>query len=232
MANLLDDLKGILSPEEYAKIDGNPALKTRAAKAAELLDWYGGEDTTTTTTTTTTAPPETRTTPPPAFDLSGIERMLDSKLGAINTTIETKINETVQKRGDELVNNAVKIALQRSDELNRIYMEHQSNYGEAFDTTKFNEFLEANKDKGFRSIRQGYDAYIAPRAIDREVDVKVKAKLAEESGKHVPGTTPAPSTNPAILAFKKRNVAADGQGMTGAQRAAALLDRRAAEQSA
>jgi len=237
MANLLDDLKGILSPEEFAKIEGNPALKARTAKAAELLDWYGGEETTT-TTTTTTEPTRTTTTEPtrtaPQFDLSGIERMFDARLGKINETIETKIADVVKTRGDELVNNAVKIALQRSDELNRIYSRHLKETGTEFDTVKFNEYLEKPeiKAKGFRSLTDAYEAYAAPVVQEREVDRRVQAKLAEKSGQNVPGTTPAPSTNPAILAFKKRNVATDGQGMTGAQRAAALLDRRAAEQSA
>ena len=239
MANLLDDLKGILSPAEYAKIEGNAALKTRASKASELLEWYGGEEepATTTTTTTTVQPAATTTVQlaqrnAPNFDLSSIETMLDKKLSTLNTTIDTKIGEVVKQRGDELVNNAVKIALQRSDELNRIYMEHQANFSEAFDTTKFNEFLEANKDKGFRTIRQGYDAFIGPRAEDARVQKRVKEELAKQSGNNVPGTTPPPSANAAILHFKKRTVAGDGTATTGAQRAAALLDKRMAEASA
>jgi hypothetical protein len=235
MANLLDDLKGILSPEDFAKIEGNPALKARTVKAAELLDWYGGDPDPDPALPVKKDPdPAPVKRDPPQFDLSGIERMFDARLGKINETIETKIADVVKTRGDELVNNAVKIALQRSDELNRIYSRHLKETGTEFDTVKFNEYLEKPeiKAKGFRSLTDAYEAYAAPVVQEREVDRRVQAKLAEKSGQNVPGTTPAPSTNPAILAFKKRNVATDGQGMTGAQRAAALLDRRAAEQSA
>ena len=33
MANLLDDLKGILSPEEYAKIDGNRCAQDESGES-------------------------------------------------------------------------------------------------------------------------------------------------------------------------------------------------------
>ncbi|MGD0783555.1 MAG: hypothetical protein ABSA30_11920 [Candidatus Aminicenantales bacterium] len=154
-----------------------------------------------------------------------IERMLDTKLATINTTIETKIADVVKTRGDELVNNAVKIAVQRTDELSRIYIEHNQNYSEPFDSSKFNEYLEANKDKGFRTIRQAYDAWVSPRAMEREVDKKVKEKLAAQSGPNVPGTTPAPATNTNIRHFMKRTGTGAAATETGASRAAAMLDR-------
>lgn len=226
---ILDDLKGILGDDAIAKIEANAALKAKISRGDELRGYYDGDEEVTPPARAAEEPAPARREPPAAFDLGAIERMLDTKLGKVNEIVDARVDAAVKTRGDELVNNAVKIALQRSDELNRIYMEHQSNYGEAFDTTKFNEFLESNKDKGFRSIRQGYDAYIAPRAVEREVDTKVKAKLAEGSGRHVPGTTPPPSTNSNIRFFKQRSAAGDGTASTGAQRAAALLDKRLAE---
>lgn len=226
---ILDDLKGVLSPEDFAKIEGNTALRTKLTKGEELYSFYVGDD-------DLPAEPAAKPAATPAaksdLDLSGIERMLEAKLGDLNKTIDSRIGEMVKTRGDELVNNAVKIALQRTDELSRIYIEHQANFGESFDSAKFNEYLEANKDKGFRSIRQAYDAYVAPQATEREVEKRVQAKLKEESGRSVPGTTPPPSVNSNIRHFKARSLAADGQGMTGAQRAAALLDKRMAESQA
>ena len=41
---LLDDLKGLLSPEEFAKIEGNAALKTRVEKSDELYSYYAGAE--------------------------------------------------------------------------------------------------------------------------------------------------------------------------------------------
>ena len=123
----------------------------------------------------------------------------------------------------------------------KIYTKHQQATGKDWDDAeevKFNDFLKANNEavktgagKQYRSITEAYNDYIAPvvqeRTIAEEVDKRVKAT----SGQHVPGTTPAPSANPAILAFRKRSVTGDGK-TSGAERAAALLDRRLSEQSA
>jgi hypothetical protein len=229
---ILDDLKGILSPAEYEKIAGNAAMKTKLEKGEELYGYYvGADDPPPAAAPAAGDPPPAARATPPSLDLSGIERVLDARLSKLDERIDARLNTVVTEKGNELVNNAVRIALQRSDELNRIYMEHQANYGEAFDSSKFNEFLEANKDKGFQSIRQGYDAYISPRATEREVEKRVTAKMAEKSGQQVPGTTPAPGTNKTILHFKGRTAAAGDGATTGAQRAAALLDRRAAKAS-
>jgi hypothetical protein len=236
MPGILDDLKGVLSADEFAKLEANATLKTRIARGDELRSFYDGDEITPVVDPPAKVDPPARVDPPAGtggqFDLSAIERMLDKKLGVIDQRIETKISDVVKVRGDELVNNAVKIAVQRTDELSRIYAEHNANYGEAFDSTKFNEYLEANKDKGFRSIRQAYDAWVAPRALDREVDRKVKEKLAAESGKNIPGTTPAPATNSNIRHFMKRTGTGATAGETGASRAAAMLDRLEASRAA
>jgi hypothetical protein len=229
MPGILDELKGVLDDATMAKIEANAALKTRITRGDELRSYYDGDEPPVVADPPARVDPPARPNPPAGtggqFDLSAIERMLDTKLASINTTIEAKIGDVVKARGDELVNNAVKIAVQRTDELSRIYVEHNANYGEAFDSGKFNEFLEANKDKGFRSIRQAYDAWVAPKATEREVDKRVKEKLAAESGKNVPGTTPAPATNSNIRHFMKRTGTGAAAGDTGASRAAAMLDR-------
>jgi len=228
MPGIIDDLKGVMSAEEFAKLEANATLKTRITRGEELRSFYDGDEVPAVADPPATVEPPARTAPAGTggqFDLSAIERMLDTKLATINTTIETKIADVVKTRGDELVNNAVKIAVQRTDELSRIYIEHNQNYSEPFDSSKFNEYLEANKDKGFRTIRQAYDAWVSPRAMEREVDKKVKEKLAAQSGPNVPGTTPAPATNTNIRHFMKRTGTGAAATETGASRAAAMLDR-------
>lgn len=231
---ILDDLNGILTPEQLATINGNVALKSKLSKADELYGFYVGDDEPVNTPPANKTPVNTPANTPPAnanFDLSSIESMFDKKLGNLNKTIEDKIGEVVKTRGDELVNSAVKIALQRSDELNRIYVEHSTNFGEVFDSGKFNTFLEENKDKGFRSIRQAYDAFVAPQTMQREVDKKVQEEINKRSGSHVPGSTPPPSSNSNIRVFLNRGKATDGTGTTGSQRAAAALDRKLAREA-
>lgn len=221
---ILDDLKGLLSPAEFAKIEGNSAIATRLTRGEELRSFYEGEE------PPAHVDPPARVNPPGMFDLSAVERMLDSKLGKINETVDARVAEVVKTRGDELVNNAVKISIQRADELNRIYYRSERETGEPFDSAKFNTFLESPEAKAARypTITAAYEAYVAPVVQAKTIaDARKEgaaAARAEDSGKHVPGTTPGPAVNANILHFQKRTAAGEAQP-TGAGRAAAALDK-------
>jgi hypothetical protein len=232
---LLDDLKGILSPAEFAKIQGNPAVATSLARGQELISFYDGDEP---PASTVVDPPPARSTPPPAaagqFDLSALDRMLDAKIGKINDLVDARVADVVKTRGDELVNSAVGIAVRRADELNRIYGRHEREVGKPFDSADFNAFLDKpeNKARGYRSITEAYEAYEGPvvqeRTIESEVEKRVKARSGSAG---VPGTTPAPATNSNIRMFINRGkTGADGAPTTGAGRAAAMLDRMQSRQ--
>lgn len=228
---LLDDLKGILSPEEFAKIQGNAAVSTRIAKGDELYGFYVGEEPPANAPPANTPPanePPARTTPPGMFDLGAIERMLDTREARQKEFIKTELENTVKARGDEFVNNAVKIAVQRADELNRIYARHSELTGKPFDSVDFNAFLEKPeiKAKGFRTLNDAYEAYAAPIVTEKTISAEVDKRVKANSGSSVPGTTPAPATNSNIRVFMSRGRAGDGsQPNTGAGRAAAALDK-------
>ena len=232
---LLDDLKGLLSPAEFAKIQGNLAVATSLARGQELISYYDGDET---PTPAVVDSPVARSTPPPAaagqFDLSAIDRMLDAKLGKINEIVDARVADVVKTRGDELVNNAVGIAVRRADELNRIYGRHEREVGKPFDSNDFNAFLEKpeNKARGYRSITEAYEAYVAPVVQERTIEAKVEERVKARSGTAgVPGTTPAPATNSNIRMFINRGkTGADGTPTTGAGRAAAMLDRMQSRQ--
>lgn len=230
---ILDDLKGLLSPAEFAKLEGSP-VATRLTRGDELRSFYDGEEPP--PAATVVDPPPARQAPPNGggqFDLSSIERMLDTKLANLNTIVDARVAEVVKTRGDELVNNAVKISLQRADELNRIYSRHAVETGKAFDSVEFNAFLEKPevKARGYRSITQAYEDFVAPLTTEREVEKRVKDRMAAESGKNVPGTTPAPAANSNIRVFMKRGANGTDAPTTGAGRAAAALDRIMARQN-
>ena len=231
---LLDDLKGLLSPAEFAKIQGNSAVATRLARGEELVSYYDGDEP---PVAAVVDPPPARSTPPPAagqFDLSAIDRMLDAKLGKINETVDARIADVVKTRGDELVNSAVKISIQRADELNRIYGRHERETGKPFDSADFNTFLEKpeSKARGYRSITDAYNDYVAPVVTERTIETEVEKRVKARSGSAgVPGTTPPPATNSNIRMFINRGTTgADGAPATGAGRAAAALDRIQARQ--
>jgi hypothetical protein len=121
--------------------------------------------------------------------------------------------------------------VQRADELSRVYSRHEHETGKPFDSAEFNAFLEKPevKQQGFRTITQAYEAFVAPvvaeRTINAEVDKRYKAKVADDSGKHVPGTTPGPAVNSNIRFFQKRTASGAAVETTGAGRAAAALDK-------
>ncbi len=239
---LLDDLKGILSPEEFAKLDGNAALKPRMTRGDELRSYYDGEE-----PPVAAVAPHARVTPPPAagsgqFDLGSIERMLDSKLGKINEVVDARVAEVVKSRGDELYNNVRAGVRNDALQLVKMYTRHQEVTGAPWtdeEEVKFNDFLKTNNEavkagsggKMYKSLTEAYNDYIAPVVEDRRVDAKVQQRLAAESGKHVPGTTPAPATNSNIRVFMKRSANGAEATTTGAGRAAAALDRIMARQN-
>jgi hypothetical protein len=232
---LLDDLKGILSPAEFAKIQGNSAVATSLARGQELISFYDGDEP---PANTVVDPPAARSTPPPAaagqFDLSAIDGMLDAKLGKINEIVDARVADVVKTRGDELVNNAVGIAVRRADELNRIYGRHEREVGKPFNSADFTAYLEKpeNKARGFRTMTDAYEAYVGPVVQERTIEAEVTKRVKAQSGTAgVPGTTPAPATNSNIRMFINRGkTGADGAPTTGAGRAAAMLDRMQSRQ--
>lgn len=227
---ILDDLKGVLSAEEFSKLEGNAVLKTRLSRGDELRSFYDGEETPATPPAAASGnDPAPRSTPANQFDLSAIESMFDRKIGKLDERIDSRFNTLVEQKGNDLVNSAVKISIQRADELNRIYAQHSQDFGTAFDSKAFNDFLEKDENKSrFRTITDAYDAMTADARLQKKLDTaKAEGKaeaVAARSGGNVPGTTPVPATHGNIVKFLKRGSPAEGAPATGAQRAATALD--------
>lgn len=242
MPGILDDLKGILSPAEFEKLQGNAAIATRISRGDELRSYYDGEEVE--TPVARTEPPPARTAPAGMFDLSAVERMLDTRIGKINDIVDARVQEVVKTRGDELYNNVRSGVRNDALQLVKIYTRHVQATGKDWDDAeevKFNDFLKANNEavktgggKRYQTITEAYNDYIAPvvteRTIETEVDKRFKAKTASESGRNVPGTTPPPATNSNIRHFMKRTATGGAAETTGAGRAAAALDRIQARQ--
>ena len=102
------------------------------------------------------------------------------------------------------------------------------------DLADFNAFLEKpeTKARGYRSITDAYNDYVAPVVQERTIEAEVEKRVKARSGTAgVPGTTPAPATNSNIRMFINRGkTGADGAPTTGAGRAAAMLDRMQSRQ--
>jgi len=227
---LIDDLQGILGEAEIAKIKANPGLVTKLTKHDELYSYYTGEEPEPAAAAPAVAAPPAAAAPasgapPSAFDLGSIERMLDKRLGKLDETIAAQVTKILETRGNEVVNNAAKLATQRADQLNRIYMRHRDLTGEPFDSVKFNEYLETHKDKNFRSLDEAYDSFIEPVATEKKIQTEVDKRTKAQSGANVPGTTPGPAVHTGnVLKIMQRGKPGEGAG-TGAQRAAERLQR-------
>ena len=177
-------------------------------------------------------PPVVRSTPAPpgAFDLTSIERMLDAREQKQRDFIKTELDNAVKSRGDEFVNNTVKIAVQRADELNRIYARHSELTGKPFDSADFNAFLEKPeiKAKGFRTLNDAYEAYAAPtvteRTIESEVDKRVRPSRPKIPASISPALRPARQSTPMSDSSRSAPPPA-GSGNDRRGRAAAALDK-------
>lgn len=250
MPGLLDDLKGLLSAEEFAKLQGNAALNTKLSKASELHDWYVGEEGAPDPTQQPVQQQQQNRTPPPtnAFsDIQAIERMLDSKLAKLDERIDSRFSTLAEQRGNELVNNAVNLALQRSDELNRVYMRHQADFNEAFDSTAFAEFNSKpensvmDKDgkrlgSKFRSVTEAYDSFTAEKREAKKLAAAKAEGVAEgkaaSSGRNLPGTTPGPMNSNIKFFTQRGRTDANGNPDSRSGRAATALDNLMAKREA
>lgn len=242
---LLDDLKGILSAEDFAKLEGNAALKTRITRGDELRTYYDGEETPPAVVPPAVEPPVARTPPAGAggqFDLSAIERMLDTREQKQRDFIKTELDNAVKTRGDELYNNVRSGVRSDALQLVKIYTRHQNATGKEWDDAeevKFNEYLKTNNaavaaggGKRYANLTDAYNDYIAPVVTEKTIEAEVTKRLKAKSGENVPGTTPGPSVNSNIRTIMMRNRAADGTTpTTGAGRAAAALDKIMARQN-
>ena len=234
---LLDDLEGILGKDAIDKIKADPRVSQRAIKADELLGYYDGDE--------PTAPPakvEPKVEPvkvtSPGMDmaalLAGIDKSLDAKLGTIGKTIDDKIDAAVKTRGAELAGNASSIALRNADELNRVYRRHEKDFGEDFDSTAFNTFVEDQKKngRGFKSVTEAYEAMTADKRTDKTVEDRVREQLkTRASAQNVPGVTP-PSVKSPLGVFMARGKAEGGADTAVSKAAAMLAARRASHANA
>lgn len=237
---LIDELASVIGADAVAKLKADPNVSKRITRGDDFYKMYVGVDDDTTTetpaaTTTTTAATVPAVTTAPSNDNSGIMAELakiNSRLDAVKDlpqTIQTEVNKVVEARGRELRGGAVMDALRISDEMNRIYRSHEKTYGEDFDSTKFNTYVEEQKAAGrnFASVTQAYESFTEPKRIDKTVNDRVRDELKLKATNNVPGVTP-PSSKSALSAIMNRGRATDNNNETAVDRAGRKLAERMA----
>ncbi len=243
---LLDDLRGILSAAEFAKLEADATVKTRLERGDELRSFYDGDEPPVTTPPVRAAgdpPPARRDPPPPSpgLDLSAVERLLDARQARIDDAIKAGIDAAVKTRGDELYNNVRAGVRGDALQLVKIYTRHQNATGKEWDDAeeqKFNDYLKTNTEalkagtggKPYATLTDAYNDYIAPVVTERTIESEVTKRVKEKtSGQHLPGTTPGPAVNSTIRVIMSRGrTDANGQPTSSVDKAAAALDRRMA----
>jgi hypothetical protein len=227
---LIDEFEGILGKKAIDNIKKNP----KGFKDIVEL-YYGEEDDPPVTAAPVVAAPVAPVTT--GFDLSAIESLLDKKLGNITDSVRKTTTDTVEeiitKRGAELSSNASAVALRNADELNRVYRRHEKEFGEDFDSTKFNEFVEGEMKNNhrFSSVTAAYEDWTKDRRQEKVIanakDEGAREALKKKASDFVPGVTP-PSARSPLSTFINRGRTTDSQGSTAVERAGESLARKLA----
>lgn len=236
MADFLTELEGLLDADSIAKIRGNATVADRLTRASEVFSFYEGE-------TNEPPPAPTRRDTPPEVrqasgngDLASLTAQLatfGSKLDSLDTTIKSKVDEVVQQRGNELVNNAISISMRNTRELSKLDARNRADFGTDLDDDALAAHVQKAIDEGrpFRTITQAYEDMTSNARFDKRLNAEVSAredllKRAQISGQ-VPGVT-APAATP-MLKVLKGGSRKEGDAGTRIDAAAAALRERLAE---
>lgn len=235
MPDYLTELEGLLDADSIAKIRGNEAVRTQLARAGEVMDFYDG-------VSDTPPPAPTRREAPPAGDrrpatddLSSLTAQLTgitSKLDGLDTTISTKINEVVQQRGNELVNNAIAISMRNSRELSKLDARNRADFGSDLDDDALSAHVDKAKEAGrpFRTITDAYDDMTREarnqKVVDTTVETRVREELKTRASGNVPGTS-SPAATPMLKVLKGGSRQPGDAGTHIDSAAQALRDRLA-----
>jgi hypothetical protein len=237
MADILDDLEGILGADAITKLRANPALTTRLTRAEEVREFYDGE------VETPPAAPPRREAPPVRPPTGGGETLADvmaglktvtDRIGTIDKTVTDKVNEVVQARGSELLNNAIAISMRNTRELTKLDSRHRADFNEDLDDSKLEAHVKAATEAGrpFRTITEAYDDMTREARVKKQVDTGVETGVREalkaRASGQVPGVTPQ-SGSPMLKLLRKGPSTPGADGGTHLDKAARALEERLSE---
>jgi hypothetical protein len=239
MADILDDLEGILGAEAVTKLRANPTVATRLQRGESIREYYDG------TMEGDPPPPVVRPAagaPPPVTvgtgslaDVLGELNKVTERLGKIDETVANKVNEIVEKRGNELVGTATAISMRNIRELSKIDNRHRTDFGEELDDTKLEAHAAAAAAAGrpFRTVTEAYEDMTREQRLQKQiaagVETGVREKLKERSNATIPGVS-GTSGSPMLRMLRKGPSGPGAGGEASAvSKAARALEERLAE---
>jgi hypothetical protein len=239
MADILSDLEGIIGAAEAAKIRANPTLATRLQRGESYREYMDGD------MSGDPPPPVRREEPPPPAraaagagsldDVLGELNKVTERLGNIPKVVEEEVNKVVEKRGGELVGNAVATAMRNTLDILDVSSRNREELGIPLDRTKLEAHAKAAQEAGrpFRTVEEAWLDMTREERLQKQiatgVETGVREKLKERSNATLPGVS-APGSSPMLNQLHKiRNrTGAAGEQSAVSNAARALEERLAA----
>lgn len=230
MADLLTDLEGILDADTITKLRANPAVADKVKARDEIFGYYMGENDTPPAAPPRREAPPVAAVPPRAAtdDLAALTAKLDNFTNGFDAKLDEKLDNIVKKRGDELVNNAVGMAMRNTIELVDVAARHREEMGESLDRSKLEAHANAARESGrpFRTITEAYEDMTRTQREEKRVDSRVREELKTQASGKVPGNTPAASASPVLNFMRKNRTGVGGDAGNHLDAAAAALRER------
>jgi hypothetical protein len=214
---LIDELTGILTPEQIAKIK-TAGIDKKIERGEQLADYLDRGE----------LPPDPLVPPPAAgqITLDQLTSTLKTSLTEFEGTFTPKI-ETIAKTQAEAVWAAKAAEAQPTilaestrwaHQMSQIEQDYKDLTGESFDDAKLEELNKFAKDSGkpITSPRAIYDEWVRDKRTEKMIDTKAEEKARTiVSSRSIPGVTPGAATGVrgALKTFGKA-VNADGKTKT------------------
>lgn len=234
MADILDELEGILSKDEVAKLRTSP-LAQRLQRGDAVREYYDGD--------MSGDPPlparqqerqqerqESRGGESLA-DVLGQLRTVTDGLSKIPQTVQDEVKKVVDAEGNKLFANVLSASMRNNRELSKIDTRHRAEFGEDLDDTKLNAHAQAAIDAGrpFRTVTEAYEDMTREARLEKRiatgVETGVRDKLKERTTASLPGVS-GNSGSPMLRALKAVP-SGGGTGSSVSAAARALEDRLA-----
>lgn len=235
MPDILDELEGILSKDEVAKLRANP-LAQRLQRGDAVREYYDGD-------MSGNPPPPVRQQQQQQerHESRGGESLDDvlselnkvtSRLGELPKTIHDEVDKVVKEKGNELFSNVLAASMRNNRELSKIDSRHRTEFGADLDDTALEAHADAAAKAGrpFRTITEAYEDMTREARLEKRiasgVETGVREKLKERTTASLPGVS-GNSGSPMLRALK----AVPSGGTTGSavSAAARALEDRLAE---
>lgn len=209
MPDILDELEGILGADAIGKLRAAP-IAQRLQRGDSVREYYDGN------MEGDPPPPRERQQQRQEPGSGGGESLADvlgelgkitTRLGTLDATVATKVNEVVEKRGSELFNNAVGMAMNNTLDLLDITARHRENFGEPLDRVKLEAHATAAREAGrpFRTVTEAWEDMTREDRLEKRiatgVETGIREKLKTINNGSLPGVS-GTSGSPMLRALK------------------------------